>query len=297
MGALDGRVAIITGAGPRSGPRARAAVRERRRQGRRQRPRRRHARRGRRPELGDADRRRHQGDGRRGGRQRRQRRRLGRRAAHGATGGRRVRRPAHPREQRRHPARPRDHQHDRSRVGRGDRRAPEGPLLPDPPRGRVLAGADQGGQGRERVDRAHVVDVGAVLESRARPTTARPRRGIATLSQICAKELVALRRALERDRARRPHPPHRGDARAVGGREGARGRLRRVGPGATCRRSSRTSPPPTARSPARRFIVQGGTVQRVAVVVGAPRRSRRTTAGRSPSSRPRARSWRGPPKQ
>ena len=38
--------------------------------------------------------------------------------------------------------------------------------------------------------------------------------GIATLSQICAKELVALRRALERDRARRAHAPHRGDARA-----------------------------------------------------------------------------------
>ena len=125
-----------------------------------------------------------------------------------------VRRPAHPREQRRHPPRPRDHQHDRGRVGRGDRRAPEGSLLPDAPRRRVLARADQGGQGRERVDRAHVVDVGAVLESRARPTTAR-RRPASRRSRRSAPRSSS--RYGVRSNAIAPaarDPPDRGDARA-----------------------------------------------------------------------------------
>jgi NAD(P)-dependent dehydrogenase (short-subunit alcohol dehydrogenase family) len=40
-----------------------------------------------------------------------------------------------------------------------------------------------------------------------------------------------LRRALERNRARGPHPAHRGDTRVVGGRQGPRRRLRRMGSG------------------------------------------------------------------
>ena len=63
------------------------------------------------------------------------------------------------------------------------------------------------------VDRAHVVDVGAVLESgpgQLRRGQDRHRHALADLRQGA----VALRRALERDRARGAHPPDRGHARA-----------------------------------------------------------------------------------
>ena len=117
------------------------------------------------------------------------------------TGGRHVRRPARAREQRRHPARPRDHQHDRGRVGRGHQRAPEGPLLPDASRGRVLARADEGRQGSEGVDHPHDVDVGPVRE----PGPGELRRGQERHRDALAgvrEGARALRRALERDRAR-----------------------------------------------------------------------------------------------
>ena len=99
---------------------------------------------------------------------------------------RHLRRPARAREQRRHPARPGDHQHDRGRVGRGDRGAPEGPLLPDPPRRDLLARADEGRQGGAGLDHPHVVDVGAVQQPRARPTTTAPSRG-SRPSRRCAR--------------------------------------------------------------------------------------------------------------
>ena len=286
MGALDGRVAIITGAGRGLGPRARAAVRERGRQGRGERPRRRHARRGRRPELGDADRRRDQGDGRRGGRQRRERRRLGRRAAAGATGGRHVRRPARAREQRRHPARPRDHQHDRGRVGRGDHRAPEGSLRADASR-RRRTGASRRRRARTcSASIIHTTSTSGLFSNPGQANYDAAKSGIATLSQVCAKELV---RYGVRSNAIAPggaHPAHRGDARARRRGEGARRGLRRVGPGATSRRSSRTSPPPTARSPARASSCRAARCSACSRGT-ARRRSRRTTAGRSRSSRRR----------
>ena len=50
-----------------------------------------------------------------------------------------VRRARHPRQQRRHPARPGAREHDRGGVGRRRRRPPEGPLRPDTVGRRLLA--------------------------------------------------------------------------------------------------------------------------------------------------------------
>ncbi len=55
--------------------------------------------------------------------------------------------------------------------------------------------------------------------------------GIATLSQICAKELSRYGVRSNTIAPARAHPAHRGDARSVGRGQGARRRLRRVGPG------------------------------------------------------------------
>jgi NAD(P)-dependent dehydrogenase (short-subunit alcohol dehydrogenase family) len=52
----------------------------------------------------------------------------------GRPGDRHLRHPRRGHQQRRHPAGPDAGQHDRGRVGRGDRRAPEGHLRPGPPR-------------------------------------------------------------------------------------------------------------------------------------------------------------------
>ncbi len=87
-----------------------------------------------------------------------------------------------------HPPRPRARQHDRSRVGRGHRRAPQGPLLPDPARRRLLARADQGGQGGQGVDHPHVVDLGSARQP-GQTNYGAAKAGIATFSQICAMEL------------------------------------------------------------------------------------------------------------
>ena len=62
-------------------------------------------------EPGDGGRRGDQGDGRRGGRRRRERRRLRGRGPHGAARDRHVRPPRHARQQRRHPPRPHARQH------------------------------------------------------------------------------------------------------------------------------------------------------------------------------------------
>ena len=111
---------------------------------------------------------------RRGHRQRRQRGRLGGRPAPDRRRHRGLRRPARARQQRRHPPRPGPGQHERGGLGRGHRRAPQGPFRPDPLCRRLLAGADQGRQDGAGVGDQHVLDVGAVLATRARPTTARP---------------------------------------------------------------------------------------------------------------------------
>ena len=77
----------------------------------------------------------------------------------------------------------------------------------------VLAGADQGRQGRCSASIIHTSSTSGLFANPGQANYGAAKSGIATLSQVCAKELVALRRALERDRARRAHPPHRGDAR------------------------------------------------------------------------------------
>ena len=107
-----------------------------------------------------------------------------------------------------HPARPGDHQHDRGGVGRGRRRALEGSLRADAPRGRVLAGTDEGRQGGEGVDHPHDVDVGAVREpgpSELRRREERYRNPFAGVRE----GVGALRRAVERDRARALEPGSR----------------------------------------------------------------------------------------
>ena len=67
-------------------------------------------------------------------------------------------------------------QHDRGGVGRGRRRPPEGPLRPHPLGRGVLARAAQGRGEQAAQPRAHLVDVRACSRTRARPTTARPSR-------------------------------------------------------------------------------------------------------------------------
>ena len=105
--------------------------------------------------------------GRRGGRQHRQLRRLGRRPAPDPDRDRHVRRAARAREQRGHPARPHDHEHVRGGVGRGHPRPPEGPLRAVALRRRVLARPGEGGHAVEGVGDQHVVDVGTVRQRRS----------------------------------------------------------------------------------------------------------------------------------
>ncbi len=168
-----------------------------------------------------------------------------------------------------------------------DHRAPEGPLRADAPRRRLLAGADQGGQGGERVDHPHDLDVGTVLEPGAgelRRGQERDRDALAGLRQ----GVGALRRAVERDRARRPHAAHRGDAGARRRGQGARRGIRRVAPGQRLA---------VRRVPRDRGLPDHGRVLHGAGRQGAARRSRgrprrssrRTNAGRWSSSRPKPR--------
>ena len=89
--------------------------------------------------------------------------------------GRGVRRPPRARQQRRHPARPRAREHDRGGVGRRHPRPPQGPLRAHPLRGGLLAGAGEGGRGGEGDRSSTRRRPRACSATRARPTTARPR--------------------------------------------------------------------------------------------------------------------------
>ena len=87
-----------------------------------------------------------------------------------------LRRPRRGHQQRRHPARPAQLQHDRAGVGRGHRRAPQGPLRRGPPRRRLVAGALEGdGRPGRGGHREHAPASRACTATPARPTTRRPR--------------------------------------------------------------------------------------------------------------------------
>ena len=190
--------------------------------------------------------------GRRGGRQRRQRRRLGGRPATCQLRHRGVRRSRHPRQQRRHPARPGARQHDRGGVGRRRRACTSRATSPR------AAGPPPTGGSRPR----------AAGPSRATSCTRRARRGcsptpgqtnygaaksgIATFSQIFAKELTRYDVKSNCIAPGRPHPADPGHARPRRDHGGPRRASSTSGTRPTCRRSSPTSARPTARSPARR---------------------------------------------
>ena len=140
MGLLDGKVAIVTGAGHGIGRGHALELAQRGRHGARQRPRQHPRRRGR-GQGRRPHRRPHRGARRRGRRQLRGRRRLRGRRPHDRAGGRRLRPPRHPRQQRRHRPRRHDLVDDRAGLGLGHPRPPQGHLRPDPPRGRPTGGA------------------------------------------------------------------------------------------------------------------------------------------------------------
>ena len=215
MGALDGRVAIITGAGPGHRAGARAALRLGGRQGRRQRPRRRHRRHAattaRRPQqVVDEI------------------KAMGGEAVANADnvadweGGQRLVNAAveafgdlHVLVNNAGILR------DRVLVNMTEEEWDavihvhlKGHFVPDPLGRRLLAGADEGGQGGQGVGRSTRRRRRACSATRARPTTARPRPASPRSPIIAAQELEPLRRAGQRHRPRRPHPAHRGDARA-----------------------------------------------------------------------------------
>ena len=156
-----------------------------------------------------------------GRRERRERRRLRRRRPAGAAGDRRVRAPRHPRQQRRDPPRPDAREHDRGRVGRGHRRPPQGPLLPDPARGRLLARAREGRRRGARARRQHGEPVGRLRQHR--PGELRRREGrdrrVHDHRRAGARPL---RRHGQLPRPERAHADDRGDVRHGRARRGLR---------------------------------------------------------------------------
>ena len=288
MGALDGRVAIITGAGRGLGREhallfaaegAKVVVNDLGGDQRRLRRRR---------DAGPAGRRRDRGDGRRGRRQRRQRRRLGRcPAPDRSTADRGVRRPPRAGQQRRHPARPGARQHDRGRVGRRHARAPQGPLRARPAGPPPTGASRQGGRESQRRDHPHVVDVGPVRQ----PGPDQLRRGQVGhrhASARSARRSCVATACAPTHRPGRPHPAHRCHARPRRDREGARGRRSSTcGTRPTSRRSWPTSPPRTARSTARRSSCRAAWCS-ASSRGRCRRRSTRATAGPWPSWRGRA---------
>jgi NAD(P)-dependent dehydrogenase (short-subunit alcohol dehydrogenase family) len=99
-----------------------------------------------------------------------------------------VRGPRHRRQQRRHPARPCHRQHDRGRVGRGHRRPPQGPLRTDALGGRLLARGAQGRAGKRR-NLVHTSSTSGLFSNPGQANYGAAKSGIATFSQIAAKEL------------------------------------------------------------------------------------------------------------
>ena len=129
-----------------------------------------------------------------GRRQRRRGQRLRRQLVAGGQGpgrpGRRHLRPTrHPGQQRRHPPGQDELQHGGVGLGRRHPGPPEGPLRPLPPRRRLLAGRAKAGETCQRPHRQHRPRRPGCSATPARPTTPRPRAGIASLTWVLAREL------------------------------------------------------------------------------------------------------------
>ena len=212
MGSLDGRVAIITGAGRGLGREhallfaaegAKIVVNDRggANDGAGATP------------AGRRGRQRDRGAGRRGHRQRRRRLRLGGRAAARQRGHRGLRRARHPRQQRRHPPRPRARQHDRGRVGRRVRVHLKGHFAPS--RWAAAYWREQAKAGATKPRNiVHTSSTSGLFANPGQSNYGAAKSGIATFSQILRQGAAPLRRAEQLHRAGRPHPAHAGDARA-----------------------------------------------------------------------------------
>ena len=159
---------------------------------------------------------------------------------------RQLRQPRHPGEQRRDPARRDDVQHDRERLGRRHRRAPEGPHVDVSCRGPALAGARQG----RREPNGRIINTASesgLFGQAGQANYSAAKAGIVSMTIVIARELKkygvtanvvcprALTRMTESDARRgRVHAgpavgPRQHRAARVLPRE--RRRRRRVGPG------------------------------------------------------------------
>ena len=122
-------------------------------------------------------------------------------------------------------------QHGRVRLGRRHPGPPEGPLRPDPLRRRPLAQPGQGGRGGDGPHHQHVVR-GRPLRQR-RPGQLRRRQGRYRRHDLDPRPRArALRRHRQRHRPPGPHPDDRGPLRRDGQRRG----------GHSTRGTPRTSP-------------------------------------------------------
>ena len=171
-----------------------------------------------------------------------------------------VRPPRRPREQRRHPPR-RDELHDgRGRVGRRDRRPPQGPLRARPLRRRV--------HWRERAKAGEATSPAGSSTRRARPassaapgrpTTRRPRPASPRMTVVLGPRARRVRRHRQRHRAPGPDPHDRDRARGrlltptrASSTSGTRPTSLRSWPG------WRATPRPTSRGQV--FVVYGDKV-------------------------------------
>ena len=188
----------------------------------------------------------------RGDRAAQRRRRLGGCPHAGRDGDRGLRRRRHPRQQRRHPPRSPRRQHDRGRVGRRDPCPPARALLSDPPRRRLLARRAQGRAGLRPATSSTRRRRPGLLANPGQSNYGAAKSGIATFTQIVAKELSRVRRQGQLHRPGGPHAAHAGDPGPRRHHGRPRRDVRRVGPRPTWPRSSPTWRRRRAGSTARR---------------------------------------------